>query len=204
MTHLRDDPALAAEKKRMRAALVARRRALLQAAGAAAGEALARHFLAGVPLPEGTAVAGYHPMGDEMDVLPLLARLAQAGCVTALPVVDAREQPLVFRRWRPGDALEPGPHGTRHPLAAAPRVTPEVILVPLLGFDAEGYRLGYGGGYYDRTIAELARRGALPRRIGVAFAGQKVDRVPRGPHDQPLDAVATEAGVQWFNRRMGA
>ncbi len=199
-----DPPALAAAKKAMRAAQVERRRRLFQAAGVAAADGLARRFLDAVALAADAAVAGYHPMGDEIDVLPLLARLAAQGHETALPVVDAPAEPLVFRRWRAGESLAPGPHGTRHPLAAAAPVVPAVLLVPLLAFDAEGYRLGYGGGYYDRTIAALRRQGRAPLLVGAAFAGQRVERVPRGPHDQPLDAVVTEAAAHWFNRRMDA
>lgn len=142
-------------------------------------------------LAAGAVVAGYWPLGDEIDPRPLMAALAGLGCRLALPVVVARAAPLEFRAWAAGDALEAGPHGTAHPPEAAPRLHPDVLLVPLLGFDRGGWRLGYGGGYYDRTLESL-RENAQVKAIGLAFAAQEMAAVPRDGHDQPLDVIVTE------------
>jgi 5-formyltetrahydrofolate cyclo-ligase len=178
---------LAAEKAaRRRDALAAR--ALLPKAGAA--EALAEVVLRHCPPPAGALVAGFWPMGDEIDIRPLMRRLEAAGHTLALPVTPPRGQPLLFRRWRCGGPLVPGRFGTSVPPEDAEAVIPAALLVPLLAFDATGLRLGYGGGYYDRTLAALPGAWAL----GVAFAGQQVAKVPAGPHDVPLHGIATEAG----------
>jgi 5-formyltetrahydrofolate cyclo-ligase len=141
-------------------------------------------------------VAAYWPIRGEIDPLPLLARCAQAGAVTALPVVIGPDQPLLFRRWNPdlsaGDALERGSFGTRQPLASAPEVLPSLLLIPLVAFDRHGQRLGYGGGFYDRTLARL-RQGGTVHAIGLAHTVQQIEAVPCGPHDQPLDLVFTES-----------
>jgi len=149
--------------------------------------------LVGVLAPAGaaTAISGYWPMGDEMDVKPLLAALDRAGHVVGLPVAVARDAPLVFRRWRPGDPLLDGGFGTSIPGEGSAPVVPRIVLAPLLAFDRAGFRLGYGGGYYDRTLAALRRAGPVTA-IGVAYGGQEVARVPRGPLDQPLDIIVTE------------
>lgn len=182
------DPLLA--KKQVRAERAAVRRAVCAAAGPVAAQVLAA-LAPRLEVAAGTVVAGYWPMGDEADPRPLMAALAQAGAILALPEVVARAQPLRFRRWADGEALDGGAHGTFHPTAAAPVVVPGVLLVPLLAFDRAGYRLGYGGGYYDRTLESL-RENAQVRAIGVAFAAQEMAAVPRDGHDQRLDAIATE------------
>ena len=123
---------------------------------------------------------------------PARAALLRAGLVLALPVVGQVNSPLVFRRWRPGVPLEQGPHGTSQPGPSAPDVQPECLLVPLLAFDRRGGRLGYGGGYYDRTLESLRLSGVCPLVVGIAYAAQEVSSVPMEPHDQPLDLVVTE------------
>lgn len=137
----------------------------------------------------GRPVSGYWPIGTEIDPRPALEALARHGPV-GLPVVEGRTRPLAFRRWRPGEALVPGGFGTSVPKADAP-ITPEVLIVPLLAFDRRGHRLGYGGGFYDRTLAGLP--GA--RTIGVALEAQRVDRLPRDATDVPLMEIVTEAGL---------
>ena len=136
----------------------------------------------------------YAERGDEIDVAPLLHHLHGAGYVCALPAVVTRKGPLVFRTWYPGMTLESGALGTGHPPAAAAAVTPDVVLAPLLAFDGEGYRLGYGGGYYDRTLTELRGAGTV-LAIGIAYAAQQVDMAPRTEYDQPLDWIVTEEGA---------
>jgi 5-formyltetrahydrofolate cyclo-ligase len=134
-------------------------------------------------------VGGFWPMGAEIDIRPLLQRLEAAGHRLALPVTPPRGRPLEFHAWRFGEALLPGRFGTSVPAAVSP-VAPDWLLVPLLAFDRRGARLGYGGGYYDRTLAGLP--GA--RALGVAYAAQEVAAVPTGAHDVPLCGIATETG----------
>ncbi|MGH6947314.1 MAG: 5-formyltetrahydrofolate cyclo-ligase [Kiloniellales bacterium] len=176
------------EKAQARDAAKARRAA---AARPDAGERLAARLLEAVPLEAGAVVSGFWPMGDELDICPALEQLAAAGHPLALPVVVKRGEPLIFRRWRPGEALVPASFGTSVPAPEAEVLEPSVLLVPLLAFDRDGYRLGYGGGFYDRTLTKL--RAARPTTaVGVAYAGQEVPAVPRGPHDARLDWIVTE------------
>ncbi|MBV9251492.1 MAG: 5-formyltetrahydrofolate cyclo-ligase [Acetobacteraceae bacterium] len=170
----------------------ARQRAMLARAGCdpqSAGVALAERVLLECPPPAGAVVSGFWPMGDEIDIRPLLLALHARGHPIVLPVTPNRGNPLSFRLWRPGDALIPEKFGTMRPTGEERQ--PGFLLVPLLAFDRRGYRLGYGAGFYDRTLAALSDRFAL----GCAFAAQEVDTVPTGPRDQRLDAVATEHGV---------
>ena len=163
------------------------------AARADAAEALARNVrqVVGQPLPR--VVAGYLAIDDEIDIGPLMSGLDADGAVNVLPVVVAKDAALVFRHWRPGVPLEVGPWNTQHPGPDSAEAVPDVLLVPMLAFDGDGYRIGWGGGFYDRTIATLrSQRPTLV--IGVAYSGQRVDAVPRGDHDQPLDWVVTEEG----------
>lgn len=188
-------------KSPMRRAAAARRRVAREAGGTAAALAARDAFLAAAPAAPGAAVAGYWPIGDELDVRPLLAALAEADRTIALPAVAGRGMALEFRPWTPGQPLEAGAHGTRHPPAGAGLVRPSLLLVPLLAFDRAGWRLGYGGGYYDRSLAAL-RDAAAVIAVGVGFAAQEVERVPHDGHDQRLDAVLTERGFAWiFERR---
>jgi 5-formyltetrahydrofolate cyclo-ligase len=129
-------------------------------------------------------------MGREIDIRPLLLALAGRGHPIVLPVTPKRGLPLVFRQWRPGEPLSRGPMGTRQP-ESGETLRPDWLLVPLLAFDRAGRRLGYGGGYYDRTLATLP--GAIA--LGCGYAAQELPEVPAGPEDWRLDAVATEAGV---------
>jgi 5-formyltetrahydrofolate cyclo-ligase len=191
-----DSQALLAAKAALRRDLRARRRAAAQALGDRAGEDLAAAALAGIGTPAGMVVGGYWPLPGEIDPRPLMAALARSGAALALPVVVALGAPLTFRAWAPGAPLEDGLLSTRQPLATAPEVRPDWLLVPLLGFDGAGYRLGLGGGFYDRTLAALAASGPAPRTLGLAFSDQEVDVLPRGRHDYPLDAVVTERGVR--------
>jgi 5-formyltetrahydrofolate cyclo-ligase len=169
-----------------------RRQALAQTGHAAALAA----YAAALALPPGV-VAGYWPMKSEADPRPLMAALSSLGHPLALPCVEKRAAPLLFRCWKEGDPLGRGAYGTSEPLPAAAPVIPSVLLVPLLAFDAQGFRLGYGGGYYDRTLAVL--RAARPvTAIGIAYAGQEIPAVPHEAHDLRLDAILTEAGLTRF------
>jgi len=153
------------------------------------------HFLEHVALNKDDVVAAYWPIRDELDIKHLIVKLMDSGQPVALPVVLGDEEPLELRLWQDGAPLYEAGFGTLAPEDGAPRVTPDVILMPLLGFDKHGTRLGYGGGYYDRTLARLEKR---PRLVGFAFARQEVDHIPRQAHDVPLDAIVTELGVRVF------
>ena len=143
-------------------------------------------------------VSGYWPMAGEIDVRPLMTRLVELGFACALPVVAAPGRPLDFRRWRPGQDLIEGPFGTRHPEPGEPELRPDIVLAPLLAFDDLGTRLGWGGGYYDRTLKALGHRGPV-LAVGVAFAAQRVDAVPHAPHDRRMDWIVTEES--WMKAR---
>ncbi|MBL8708216.1 MAG: 5-formyltetrahydrofolate cyclo-ligase [Rhodospirillaceae bacterium] len=165
-----------------------------------AGVALKRHLMESVPIAPGIAVSGYWPLEGEIDVRPVLAALDALGHPVGLPVVVAKGEPLRFRRWHPSDVMVMGSFKVLTPPEGAPDVIPQVLLVPLLAFDPDGYRLGYGGGFYDRTLAKLRAAGhALA--VGVAYAAQELAAVPRGPHDEPLDYVVTERAVFRFSDR---
>jgi 5-formyltetrahydrofolate cyclo-ligase len=170
----------------------ARQLALTARAGndpVASGAALAAHVLRDLPPPAGAIISGFLPIGGEIDLRPLLQALHARRHPIALPVTPKRGLPLTFRLWIPGGELVQERFGTRRP--TGPECTPDFVLVPLLAFDAQGGRLGYGAGFYDRTLAALPNR----FRLGCAFAAQQVDAVPVGPYDIRLDAVATENGI---------
>jgi 5-formyltetrahydrofolate cyclo-ligase len=182
------------EKKRLRERMRALRLVADQKDGPGAARGVMMHLLAAVDrlgIGPGSVVAGYWPIVTELDDRPLLARLDERGVICALPVVLSANAPLIFRRWRPLDDLEPGVLGTSHPPVTAPEVVPDVVLTPLLAFDREGYRLGQGGGYYDRTLAVLRSRGVLTA-VGIGFAAQRADALPRGANDERLDWILTE------------
>lgn len=141
-----------------------------------------------------SSVSGYWPIGSEANAMPLLLALGRRGHVLALPVVPRRGEPLDFRRWRPGDPMDTGPFGIAEPQSAAPVVEPDLLLVPLLAFDRAGCRLGYGGGYYDRTLAGLRARKRI-LAVGVAYAAQECAIVPCEEGDAPLDWVLTESAA---------
>jgi 5-formyltetrahydrofolate cyclo-ligase len=147
-------------------------------------------------IASGTIVGGYHAHQDEADPVLLLSTLAQSGVHVAFPRVTAKDAVLDFHLVPDGEILSPGRHGIHDPLAHWPKVMPGLLLVPLLAYDDEGYRLGYGGGYYDRTLAASA--GACA--IGIAYSGQRMETLPHDPHDHPLDAILTEQGLKEFPR----
>jgi 5-formyltetrahydrofolate cyclo-ligase len=159
-----------------------------------AAHALADHFAREFG-PAPLKVAGYGAMGAELDPGPLLARLSGKGAVILLPVVVRRGEPLRFREASDPEGHVPDAAGILAPPPDAPEATPDLILAPLLAFDRFGGRLGYGGGYYDRTLAVL-RAGPGVVAVGVGFAAQEVGEVPREAHDQFLDAICTEIGYR--------
>lgn len=176
-------------KAAARTAAFARRKAAF-----AAGQGQAAEILADVlSAHQGKALAGYMPMRTEIDPLPAMS--AHQGLV-GVPVIMAPATPLKFREWGPGVAMVAGDFGALIPAEGA-WVTPQVVIVPLLAFDARGFRLGYGGGFYDRTLQGLRAKGPV-LAIGFAFEAQEVDAVPIDAFDQKLDLVVTEKGPRWF------
>jgi 5-formyltetrahydrofolate cyclo-ligase len=186
-----------ADAKAAKIALRARQKVVRQSAfeqhGASAPNALRNHGLgfAGVAAP--AWVSAFSVIGDELDPTPLMLRLIEEGYGLCLPVMEGKGKPLVFRAWKPGDALNEVTWGIKEPLASAPVVEPDVVLAALLAFDERGYRLGYGGGFYDRTIARL-KTIKSPVVIGLAYDEQKVDAVPHSDYDQRIDWVLTPSG----------
>jgi 5-formyltetrahydrofolate cyclo-ligase len=188
------DESVAALKDALRTRARAARAALDPALRAAAAEKLPHIFLAAHSPPPGAVVSGYWPLGDELDPRPLLAVLRGQGCRIALPVTGERRTPLTFRLWDPAHRLVPGRFGTMIPDETQPKATPDVVLLPLLAFDRRGGRLGYGGGYYDRTLTQLRKNGGSILAVGLAYAAQETENVPFGPFDRRLDGICTENG----------
>jgi 5-formyltetrahydrofolate cyclo-ligase len=177
-------------KAQLRRDALARREALPAQARQAAAEAIAARAFP-VPITAGTIVSGFMPLKSEINPLPLMRKLAEAGARFALPVVSGRGKPLTMRAWTWGEPLVAGVWGIREPPPGAAVVDPDVVLVPLLAFDRAGYRIGYGAGYYDLTLAHL--RGKKPiTAVGIAFAAQEIETVPRTAFDARLDLVLTE------------
>ena len=188
-------------KRRMREHQSRLRRAAHRAAGAAAAGAVCEIFrrarTQGLVLDRGDVVSAYWPLRDELDIRKLLTALHAEGMHCALPVVAGKAKPLVFRRWRPGDALVSASFGLAEPSPDARALDPRVLLVPLLAVDAAGNRLGYGAGYYDRTLQALRARGPVVA-VGIAFEAQRVTAVSADGYDQKLDWLVTEQSVTRF------
>lgn len=178
----------AGDRGRARRLLRERRAAIGRARREAADRAIAARLEQLVAQLQVRTLAAYWPIHGEPDLRPALHDWHAAGIVVALPRVIAAGAPLAFGCWDPAEALEAGPFGTLHPPAVAPGLRPDLIVVPCLGFDARCYRLGYGGGFYDRTLAELA--GACA--VGVAYDDCEVGGFDAHEHDLPLDWVVTE------------
>ncbi len=182
------DANIAAWRKETRARLIADRAAMAPAAQAAASAAIGRRLETVLGEVSGAVVGAYWPFRGEPDLRGWITRLDEAGGRAALPVIVAKGEPLIFRLWRPGEPLIddrfkiPIPeHGTQ--------ALPDIVIAPLVGFDRALYRLGYGGGFYDRTLASFPKR---PRFIGVGYSGAELATTYPQAHDIPLDAIVTE------------
>jgi 5-formyltetrahydrofolate cyclo-ligase len=179
---------ITAQKKALRREAKARRTLVPGAADVVAAATLPC-------IAKGSIVAGFFALGTELDPAPLLAALATRGDRLCLAAVAGTGEPLLFRGYKPGDRLVPGLYGTSEPGPAAPLLRPAVVLVPLLAFDRRGWRLGYGGGYYDRTLRALRAEGPL-LAIGLGYAAQEVAAVPHDEKDERVDLIVTERGVR--------
>lgn len=186
-----EDAVLDARKKDTRRLASTRRKSYHMENGAAAAENLVDRVLEILNPTMGSIVSGFLPIGSEIDLHPLMRALSNRGCRVVLPCVVKAGVPLVFRYWREGDPLVTESFGTRAPDPNAEAADPDILLVPMLAFDRRGYRLGYGGGFYDRSLAALRSRKPVTA-AGVAYAGQEIQEVPIGPFDQPLDWVITD------------
>ena len=175
------------------------RRAVLRAATPDAAQRMARNFVDLIPIAPGAVVSAFVAIGEEADPAPLIELLRGKGHPIALPRVVRKGEKLAFHLYEPGAKLNPGVFGLSQPGKDWPEAVPDVLIVPLLAFDARGMRLGYGGGFYDRTLKDLrATRNLLA--VGFAFAGQEVQDVPCRESDEPLDWVVTELGARRFER----
>lgn len=186
------------EKAELRAAALAKREAMpAQQRADAANAIAARDFP--VPVPKGAVVSGFSPMKSEINPIPLMRKLTDAGAQLALPVIVGRGKPLIMRAWKFGDPFKAGQWGIREPVAEAPEVHPDILIVPLAAFDRHGHRIGFGAGYYDMTISALrARKKAIA--VGIAFAVQEIERVPATERDARLDFMLTEREVIDFRK----
>jgi 5-formyltetrahydrofolate cyclo-ligase len=180
-------------KAKLRQEAIARRNTMAADLRQAAAETIAaRQF--SLAIVRGVIVSGFMPLKSEINPLPLLQKLGEAGATLALPAIAGRGKPLIMRAWPFGAPLDRGQWGIREPKSEAPEVDPDILLVPLLAFDRAGHRIGYGAGYYDMTIARL--RTIKPvTAVGLAFAAQEIAAVPATPRDARLDLVLTEREV---------
>lgn len=191
--------AASALKAALRKAALARRSALGEDARAAAAETVAALGGEIVAREKPACASLFWSVKGEIDIGPLARKLVAAGVKLCLPVIERKAAPLVFRAWRPGDALVDRPFGLKEPPEGVEEVEPDLLFVPLAAFDRAGGRVGYGGGFYDRTLEKLrAKKPALA--IGLAFAVQEVEGVPVESHDERLDGVLTESGFLAFGQ----
>lgn len=193
------DAALEASKAALRLKMRSLRRDLMRERPASdwqAGDHV-REMLAALLPEKSTGVVGlYHASGAEMDPSPMVESLLEMGWKVALPRCTRREAPVTFYLWRPGEALTPDAVGILSPASDARVAVPDLVLAPVVAFDANGGRLGQGGGYYDRTMASLRKLWPRLPFVGFAHAAQEVEEVPMGEHDQRLDAILTERGYR--------
>lgn len=184
-------------RKAERLRLRAERDAMSVADRASMGERIGAHLLRFLADRfgnlEGRVFSGYWPIKGEPDLRPWLISLIERGAIVALPVVVVPSAPLVFRRWTPETKMERGNWNIPVPPAEAAVLVPDIALAPLVGWDSRGYRLGYGGGYFDRTLASLS---PCPHVIGIGLQSAHIGTIYPQPHDIRLSAIVTEAGVQ--------
>ena len=188
-------------KQELRAAILPRRQSLTAVQQQQVAVAVARHYADHPVLGTLAPVAGYSTHRGEVDVAQILGWVVGRGHAAALPRQGEDDDKLQFHRWQKGDATEFDRWNIQVPLSSSEIVLPRVVLVPLVAFDRRGYRLGYGGGFYDRTIQALREAGDAPLFIGVAYQFQEVPEIPIGAGDMPLDGVVTELGVSFFSER---
>jgi 5-formyltetrahydrofolate cyclo-ligase len=178
-------------KKHLRAMAAVRRRQAFADAGPEAAILLADRFIRALPIDGSLVIGGYWPVDTEIDVRPLLRRLAGADHQVVLPVVSAPGRPLKFREWTPDTMMRLGAYGVHVPPDSATEREPDLVITPLLAYDVDGWRIGYGGGFYDRTLRRLRGLGDVIA-VGVGFAAQQVSAVVHDGLDEQLDWIVTE------------
>ena len=179
-------------RKGARARLIAERLAIPSRDRRSFSERIAGALEEAIGESAGITVSTYAPFRGEPGLSSLVARVLARGGRHALPVVIERGRPLLFRAWVPGEPLEPGIWNIPQPPASAEVVLPDVVIAPIVGFDAKCYRLGYGGGFYDRTLASMPKR---PRVFGVGYAQAAIATIYPMAHDIPMTAIVTEGGL---------
>ena len=184
---------ITAIKRELREQQKARRAAALEALGSGINDGLVRHGMMLLGERSPGIISAYYPMAGEIWPLRLMAALKAKGHALALPVMQGKADPLLFRAWSPGDDLIAGVWGIRQPAPSQPAVLPDILLVPLLAFDRMGYRLGYGGGYFDRTLRDLRQRKPI-LAVGLGLDELEVDAVPHLDYDERLDWILTPSG----------
>lgn len=180
-------------KKEMRTAALERRKAAFAAHGPDAGRRLAAHGLDFLQISPPAVVSGFSSIQEEINPAALLHWLYREGFALALPVMEGRGRPLVMKSWTPGDGLKEVQWGILEPAVDKPEIEPDVLLVPLLAFDRRGYRIGYGGGFFDRTLQKLRAKKPIIA-VGIAYDELEVDAVPHASYDQRMDWVLTPSG----------
>lgn len=182
-----------AEKQALRLEMRRRRTTAVQERGRELALALAERGIGFLKVPRATIVSAFCSMPDEIDTGPLLDKLHAEGMRICLPVMQGKGRPLLFRGWAPGDEMNVVMWGIREPKTESPLLQPQVLLVPLLAFDRHGWRLGYGGGFYDRTL-RAGRLDATPIAVGIGLDELEIDAVPHLDYDERLDWVLTPSG----------
>jgi 5-formyltetrahydrofolate cyclo-ligase len=193
------DTRVSDQKSQLRAEALTRRESLPATARAAGAEAIASRPLP-IEIERGTIVSGFSPMKSEINPIPLMRKLVDAGAKLALPVIAGRGKPLIMRAWTFGEPLASGQWGIREPMPTAPQVAPDIVIVPLAAFDRNGHRIGYGAGYYDMTINAL-RAVKKVIAIGIAFSAQEIPQVPATERDARLDLMLTEREIIDFREQ---
>ncbi|MFK4825320.1 5-formyltetrahydrofolate cyclo-ligase [Paenochrobactrum sp. BZR 588] len=193
-------PSSLTEKQVLRNLSLAKRDALTPDFREKAAQKISENYAADLNIKSGQVISGFWPIRSEIDPRPLLKNLRQQGALICLPVILDKSN-ICFRLWQEEQALVPCGFGTMAPDENAPTIRPDMMLMPLAGFDKHGHRIGYGAGYYDRYIANLHKSDHFPQLIGLAFACQELESVPDEPHDVPLEKIVTENGLRFFQTR---
>lgn len=193
---IRPNPEALGIKNRLRVEMRNARRDTHRQNGLAFSEKIREHFVQAVPLMPQTNIAAYYPIGAEVNCQPLMETLTAMGHIGCIPAIEERDQPLIFRMYKPGDRIQRDPRfGLPTPLPFMPEVLPDIVILPVLGFGTKGQRLGYGTGFFDRTLEKL--RAIKPvKAVGLAYSTQMIKNFPEEPHDQRMDIMITEEGVK--------
>ncbi len=187
-------------KRQLRLEMRSKRRQIHSKHGTEYAQAIRTNFIQALNIMPQTIFGAYYPIGAEVNCRPLMDTLHAMGHTIALPIVVEKEEPLIYRMYKSGDQLEKGPFGTPEPVDFMPELVPDVMILPVMGFSAKGYRLGYGTGFFDRTVKKFRMEKPI-KVIAVAYSGQEIEDFPVEQHDARCDMVITELGVTKARRR---